>query len=83
MFMKDDMFYGRSESESVTSNLFFQLDENVRWQLSVLSMCSLACVLVSLLLYKFCELRHPSLLGHLLQVCDWHSLIPRCLNLVH
>ena len=71
------MFYGRPESEFVTSNLFFQLDENVRWQLSVLSMCSLACVLVSLLLYKFCELRRPSLLG------DWHSLIPRCLNLVH
>ena len=28
MFVKDDMFYGCSESES---NLLFQLDENVRW----------------------------------------------------
>ena len=31
MFVKDDMFYGCSESESMTSNLLFQLDENVMW----------------------------------------------------
>ena len=76
---------GQSQNLYMTSSLLFQLEVEYMWQLSVLSMCFLACVLVSLLLFEFSELyMHPSLLGHLLQVCDWHSLIPRCLiNLVH